>query len=297
MMMSWFANTQHWFGLGSAVALTLVIFTYLSFMKKKEFARKRRKWSSVGRDVVVLHCLPRCHWAPSLSPFNIKLETYFRMAKIPYQLDFTEPMAPVKKGMARNTTPWITINGEEVVDSQLIIEYIGRALNIDLSAEFTKEQRAVARAFSIMADEHLIWGIRVWRYITDRCSSQMAGLPLPWYIPLSLAQFIARWRSPYMIKALETQGMGRHKIKDVNSIVQRDLSAISDYIGDKPYLMGTKLCEADCSVFAHLANILYNYPGSPHEATVKDEFVSLVEYVERVKTELWPDWEACLAQS
>ena len=40
---------------------------------------------------------------------------------------------------------------------QLIIEYLGQALNIDLSADLTVEQKAVARAFSIMADEHLIW--------------------------------------------------------------------------------------------------------------------------------------------
>ena len=38
-------------------------------------------------DVVILHQIGRAPWAPSMSPFPIKLETYLRMAKIPYQVN------------------------------------------------------------------------------------------------------------------------------------------------------------------------------------------------------------------
>lgn len=46
----------------------------------------RRKWSEAGKDVVVLHMSRRGYSCPSLSPFVLKLETYLRMAEIPYQV-------------------------------------------------------------------------------------------------------------------------------------------------------------------------------------------------------------------
>lgn len=38
------------------------------------------------QDVVLLHQLPRGRFTPTISPFSLKLETYLRMAKIPYQV-------------------------------------------------------------------------------------------------------------------------------------------------------------------------------------------------------------------
>ena len=38
------------------------------------------------RDVVILHQVGRGPFSPSVSPFVMKMETYLRMAKIPYQV-------------------------------------------------------------------------------------------------------------------------------------------------------------------------------------------------------------------
>ena len=38
------------------------------------------------KDVVILHQLPRGKLTQSVSPFSLKLETYLRMADIPYQV-------------------------------------------------------------------------------------------------------------------------------------------------------------------------------------------------------------------
>lgn len=40
-----------------------------------------------GKDVVVLHQLDRGRFTPSISPFPLKLETYMRITKIPYQVN------------------------------------------------------------------------------------------------------------------------------------------------------------------------------------------------------------------
>jgi hypothetical protein len=43
--------------------------------------------AAVGNDLVVLHQLKRGKLTPCISPFALKLETYLRMAGIPYQVN------------------------------------------------------------------------------------------------------------------------------------------------------------------------------------------------------------------
>ena len=50
----------------------------------------REKWSKVGKDIVVLHQCERSVTTPSPSPFSLKLETYLRMANIPYQVGYKQ---------------------------------------------------------------------------------------------------------------------------------------------------------------------------------------------------------------
>ena len=55
---------------------------------------------------------------PSPSPFPLKLETFLRAHKIPYINDYSE--YPSAKGKI----PWITIDGQEVADSQACIDFL-----------------------------------------------------------------------------------------------------------------------------------------------------------------------------
>lgn len=50
------------------------------------YVAPREKWASAGKDVVVLHTVPRGNYCPSLSPFALKLETFLRMMDIKYQV-------------------------------------------------------------------------------------------------------------------------------------------------------------------------------------------------------------------
>lgn len=41
------------------------------------------------KDVVLVHAFPKGRFAPNVSPFVLRLETYLRLAKIPYQVMMT----------------------------------------------------------------------------------------------------------------------------------------------------------------------------------------------------------------
>jgi hypothetical protein len=55
--------------------------------------------------------------------------------------------------------PFITYNGVDICDSDFIIEYLSKKLNIDLSNRFSSSDLGVARAFSKMTEESLFWYI------------------------------------------------------------------------------------------------------------------------------------------
>ena len=46
----------------------------------------RERFKDSPKDVVILHSVPRGVTVPQISPFALKLETYMRMAKIPYEV-------------------------------------------------------------------------------------------------------------------------------------------------------------------------------------------------------------------
>ena len=69
----------------------------------------------------------------------------------------------------KGKAPWITLNGEEIGDSQLCLELLARKFHKDFSSHLSVADRAVARAFQIMAEEHLYW--QVSNYLTVMSSS------------------------------------------------------------------------------------------------------------------------------
>ncbi len=46
----------------------------------------RQKWNNTKKDVVILHAIRRGRTVAHASPFVVKLETFLRMAKIPYEV-------------------------------------------------------------------------------------------------------------------------------------------------------------------------------------------------------------------
>lgn len=112
---------------GFAVVITsagvILIKQYLDSSKLKA---AKKKWNAIGENVVVLHQFSRPTTALSVSPFPAKLETYLRMSNIKYVCDYGYPKHP-KTGKS----PWITINGQDIADSQLAMEFLAKKFNKD----------------------------------------------------------------------------------------------------------------------------------------------------------------------
>lgn len=257
------------------------------YKRRQRKFRARQQWNSVGRDVVVLHQFPRNKNCINLSPYPIKLETYLRMNGISYVCDFEYYTGPKGK------SPWITINGQDVADSQLALEHLARHFDIDMSKDLNLADRAVARAMRTMLEDHAYWSFLVQRWVYGRgkpVKALMAGESsgcLKSFMWDRILENVAK----KMEKCALSQGMARHSRQDVLRFGQEDIQAISDFLGDKSYLMGGESpTEVDCTVFGFL------YLRTVSQVGFETTFPNLSKYVERIINRYYPDLEQLLEQ-
>lgn len=265
----------------AAVAVVAIGFKVAKYIKMKKL---RAKWDEVGPNVVVLHTIARGNTVPSITPFSIKLETFFRMMGIEYELEYEVPMGPKHK------VPWITINGKDYSDSELIVDKLQVLFGKFPDKNVPKEDRAVGLAMRVMLEEHLYWGLVSWRYIEDNLVGVSKAMDIP---PFMLFVFKNAMRGK-LRAALYAQGLGRHSTEDLHLLMRRDLKALSTYLGEKPFMYGADPHVVDCSVFGTLCQFLYTAPNSPYLLWINEDFPNLKAYTERVKQRLWPDWDKCI---
>jgi glutathione S-transferase len=92
--------------------------------------------------MVKLYHFKRVWGVPDLSPFCVKVETYLRMADIPYK---TSTNYDVRKA-PKHKLPVIKFDGQEVADSSLIIDFLKHHFGDPLDASLTVEQHAQGSA-------------------------------------------------------------------------------------------------------------------------------------------------------
>ncbi|XP_012940027.2 failed axon connections homolog [Aplysia californica] len=245
-------------------------------------SRKRKQDVLVPADTVCLFQIGRGPWAPSLSPFPLKLETFLRMAKIQYMNDHSHRMS------SKGKTPWMTFNGQPIADSQFCVEHLKTYFDLDLDKGLSKEQCAVARAMRELTEENLYWTM---------CYESFIKRPQSLDILLkgvfsSFAIFMFKLLVGVVVRIeLWGHGMGRHSDEEIWSIAQRDLQALSDTLVGKAFLMGDKPSEVDCAVFGMLSMVVWQMKGSRHETFVYESLPNLVEYCHRMRDRFWPDWQ------
>ena len=106
---------------------------------------------------------------------------------------------------------------------------------------------------------------------------------------LSVVQRVAK-------KQLHAQGLGRHSIAEVHSIARKDLQSLSEFLHDKPFMMGQEPSLVDASVFGLLAQFVWQDESSAQHAMVHSEFKNLVGYCDRMKERYWKDWDQAIAE-
>ncbi|XP_071098066.1 failed axon connections homolog [Haliotis cracherodii] len=255
--------------------------TAVSLAAIRKLTLKEEKRKDYPRDTVILHQIGRGPYAPSMTPFAVKLETYLRMARIPYQN--VHGMRPSPKGKV----PWIEYNGQPIGDTTLCIQFLNQKLGVDLNKHLSPADKGVAQAMQVMTEEHLYWLLALIRWIYSRDASFILET-------FKFTKFFLWTIRRHIKKQTWDQGLGRHTEEEIVEMMNKDIQSLSDFIGRKRFLMGDEPSEADCSVFGMLSQTYWQFNGSGYENLIKDEYPNLASYCERMKDAFWPDWGQCI---
>lgn len=227
--------------------------------------------------MVVLYQLPGAWGASSISPFCIKVEAFLRMAKIPFESRFGDPRkAPRKK------VPWIDDEGELIADSERILRHLVSKYQVELDAALSDDQRTLGHALRRMLEESTYWGLVALRWADPvgwgAYRPEFMKL-LPPVIGGSVLWMVRR----QLLAQLWSQGTGRYEPGELHEILVRDFAALSQALGDKPFLLGSEPTSHDATAFAFLKSLC----AFPAPSPVKDFALrcsNLVAYEARIRS-------------
>ncbi len=220
---------------------------------------------------------------PNASPFCMKLETYLRMAGLPFEI----PRVSMRdvRGAPKGKMPYIEDQGRTVADSTFIVDYLKAAYGDPLDGWLNAEQRAVALAFQRLIEENLYWTVVHARWIeaegwqkTKVAFFDKLPIPLRWIVPTLVRRGL--------IKQMRGHGIGLHSKEEIHTIGKRDITALADFLGGKPYFMGDVSCSLDATVYAFLANLIW----TPVESALKQhakQYPQLERYCLRMRDQYY----------
>ena len=227
--------------------------------------------------MIKLHQFAPAFGLPNASPFCMKLETYLRMAGLPHQLVNSGNVMTAPKGKL----PYIDDGGTLVADTSLIIDHLKSRYGDPLDTTLTPLERALATAFQRLIEENLYWAVVHTRWADETGwrktrEAFFAALPAPlrWFVPtLARRALLAEMRG---------HGMGRHSVAEIHAIGCRDVTAIADFLADKPFMLGPRPTSLDATTYAFLANLLWAPVDSPIRRSALQR-PELQAYCERMK--------------
>ncbi|XP_028996318.1 failed axon connections homolog isoform X3 [Betta splendens] len=237
-----------------------------------------------SKDAIILHQFSRPKTgAPSLSPFCLKMETYLRMVDLPYQNYFDGKLSPQGK------MPWIEYNQEQVCGTEFIIDFLEERLGVSLNESLTPQEKAVSRAITKMVEEHFYWTIAYCQWV-DNLEETQKMLSVSGPLSDLLKWILSHLTGGIIRREMYGHGIGRFSKEEVYALMEKDMRTLSTLLGDKKYLMGSKLSAVDAAVFSHLAPAMWTLPGTRPEQLIKGELINLAMYCDRIRRRFWPEW-------
>lgn len=194
---------------------------------------------------------------PNLSPFCCKLETWLRIARIPYEVVNTPDPRRAPKGKL----PFIEDADMRIGDTSLIVEHLTKTRRVDLDCRLNSSQRAIALLVQRALEEHFAFVIlythfiRVdgWKYTRASFNS----------VPTIARALVASMVRRKMRKILWTQGVLRHSDEDIVEAGLRDWRAVLTVMGEGLFFFGDEPTGVDAIVFAALATTVLTPIESP----------------------------------
>ncbi|MET0341686.1 MAG: glutathione S-transferase family protein [Polyangiales bacterium] len=193
---------------------------------------------------------PRAWATPSSSAFCTKVETYLRMADIPYKIEWS---ASTVRNAPRGKVPYIELDGQLISDSSRIIAHLKERLGDTVDVHLDAAQHALGHLIQRTLEEGTYWGLVYNRWGDDDNFERVRDALFGGF-------GVLRWVLPDLVRrkmlgTLHAQGTSRHEAPYIYERVAHDFSAIGLQLGDRPYLFGDRPSSYDAVLYAFAAAI------------------------------------------
>jgi glutathione S-transferase len=235
--------------------------------------------------IVRLYQFGRVFGLPNASVFCFKVECWLRMAGIEYENVWIGEPSRMPKGKC----PVIEHDGRMVADSTFILEYLEQHFSPGLDAHLDAHERAAAHAFARMLEERSYW-VMVYSRWMDAAGWRLLKNHFFRPLPPLLREVVARYVHRRVRRQMHGHGIGRHSAHEIYALGATDLGAVSAWLGDRDYFMGTAPCGVDALVYAFVANALFSLPNPLADAA--RSHTNLAPYCERMRARYFPELAA-----
>ncbi|KAJ1372154.1 hypothetical protein KIN20_034233 [Parelaphostrongylus tenuis] len=273
-------TTTCWICLAVLFAVVAIIAKFLLSSKRTVELRKT-DWK---HDVVYLYQFPRSKTIPNMSPFCLKVETFLKVNKIPYEV------CPLLMGRSRyGLLPFVELNGEQIADSQIIVDRLTKYFNVKPLSSSKNE--AIARVIERTADIHTFLVAYKFKVVENTDDIFLAtlrdlgcpGVLLPIVTPV--IAFLMKRKAANRIAA----AVGELDREEFKEMLKKDYDAYRDLLGSQKFLFGDEISSADCTLFGQLATLLYIPMSSYAKDILKEKYPTLVEYCDRIRDNVYGD--------
>jgi glutathione S-transferase len=220
---------------------------------------------------------------PEVSPYVTKTEVQLKMAGLGYAKAKAGPQDAPK-----GQIPFIEHAGERIGDSTFIRLHLEDAFGLDFDEGLDTRQRAEAWMTERMLENHLCWAVTYFRWLVPE---NFAKGPAHFFddVPEAMRETLKADVLERVEHAMRANGVARHSEPEIVAVALKSLSALSQILGDKDYLMGARPCGADATAFAVLAALYTpHFPCQLRTAALR--FTNLVAYCDRLMALFYPDF-------
>lgn len=224
-----------------------------------------------------------------MSPYVSFTDAYLRMAEIPFKAEILHQGN--LKATPKGKLPWIVdSDGTSVSDSQIIQFYLEEKYGDPLDGWLSKEQKAMCRLMNRGMSEAWYWIVVQTRYRRDEDFAVYDPL---WVKFLSWLPEEQR-RAPvdafrdHLLTQFWHAGTARNSEAEVELFAQKMTDAMSDLLGDKPYLFGDRPCSLDANMYAAIAHVAFTPFPSPIGQYCRSK-PNLVAFMDRNFKKYYPE--------
>jgi glutathione S-transferase len=231
---------------------------------------------------IKLFVFPPMFEIPNLSPFCCKLETWLRIAQVPYQVvELRDPRSAPRKKL-----PFIEENGVRIADSSVIIDHLSRTREIDLDANLTPAQRTTSLFVKRTLEDHYAFAVAYTHLLSD-AGAKHTRSPFD-ALPSLLRPLIERVVQKSVKRVLWNQGILRAPHDGIIASAMDDWRAVVDVMSAEAFFFGEQVTNLDATVFGMLAPTVLTPIDTPIRAFLRSQ-PKVLQYAERMRSRYFPE--------